>query len=278
MLYDFSNGLVSLFSDEKQREIQRAVITEFAEDMRGIDAEVLLNHNCFYVPNDEFMIYFWGNEITDPKYGIYNGSQCRFYKRVIYPIYDFRDRVISFVGYTDEKIDGVPKYLYQPKRIFNKGKFIFMRKSEYIKAKNDGYVCVTDGLMDKFRFNSMGMNSSAQMATILTEEQKCYYEFIDRIIIPYDNDPAGKMLLKMFTDAFPMKTSGFYQNYGHDFDDFMKVKGNREKFMEEFNHMKRTGFNAYRYDVQQTMKRSDNYRSSLLNTNLTYTSKKQSSN
>lgn len=268
MLYDFTHGLDVLLNDEQQKDIQRALITEFAEDMRGIEPEVLLEHKCFFVPNDDFMIYFWGEEIVDPKYGLYLQDKCRMYQRVVYPIYDFKDRVISFVGYTDEKVDGVAKYIYQPKRIFNKGRFIFMRRHEYVKAKTDGYVFVTDGLMDKFRFNAIGLNSSAQMATILTEEQRCYYEFIDRIIIPYDNDPAGKVLLQMFKNAFPTKVSGFYQNYGHDFDDFMKVKGNKELFLAEFKNMKDTGFNAYRYEVKQSLRRNSKFRESLLNSSL----------
>lgn len=240
-MYDFTSGLNRLFNDKEQLEIQRTFIAEFAVDYRKINPQILYDNNVFYVPNDVYMIYFWTASIMDFNLGLYNQDKCNLYKRVVYPIYDFRDRVVSFCGYDK---DSMFKYWYPPKKCFNKGNYIFMRKDEFIKAYNEGYVFIVDGLMDKLRFNSVNLNASAQMATTLTKEQKYYYSFIDTLIVASDNDLAGKVLYKLFKKEFPTKTILFYQNFGKDFDEFLTDQNKIDEFLNVYNKSKKSGFTS----------------------------------
>ncbi|MDR1112348.1 MAG: DNA primase, partial [Bacteroidales bacterium] len=97
----------------------------------------------------------------------------RFYKRILFPIYDVQNRPIAFGGRTiEENNPKIPKYLNSPdSEIFHKGYNLYNLNNAITFAKNTPLI-VTEGYMDVISMVSHGFGQSvASLGTALTESQ-----------------------------------------------------------------------------------------------------------
>lgn len=115
----------------------------------------------------------------------------RFRNRLIFPIFDVRDRIIAFGGRVLDK--SLPKYINSPETIaYVKGKNLFglniARKSGAEK------VIVVEGYMDAISLHQRGINNAvASLGTALTENQgRLLRKYFGEVIICYDADAAGQ--------------------------------------------------------------------------------------
>jgi DNA primase len=115
----------------------------------------------------------------------------RFFKRLIFPIFDIRDRVIAFGGRVLD--DSMPKYLNSAENlIYTKGKHLyglnFVRKSKFDN------IIIVEGYMDAVSLQKNGFtNVVASLGTALTIDQaRLLKKYTDNIIIAYDSDGAGQ--------------------------------------------------------------------------------------
>ena len=113
-----------------------------------------------------------------------------FWKRVIFPITDKKDRIIGFGGRILD--EGKPKYLNTNETIvYNKKRNLFglskCRKSDL----NNMIIC--EGYMDVITMHQYGFdNTVASLGTALTEEQcDILASMTDTVILAYDMDEAG---------------------------------------------------------------------------------------
>ena len=107
----------------------------------------------------------------------------RFYSRVMFPIFDIRDRTIAFGGraFSAKVLDKtIPKYVNSPENeIYFKGKNLYLMNF----AKRDAIA------LQKFGFP----NAVASLGTALTENQaRLIKKYTDNVIIAYDQDEAGQ--------------------------------------------------------------------------------------
>ncbi len=117
--------------------------------------------------------------------------QDKFKARVMFPIFDVRDKVIGFGGRVLD--NSLPKYLNSPETIvFNKRKNLYglnlARKSQERK------VVVVEGYMDAISLHQNGLNNvAASLGTSFTQEQgRLLRKYFEEIIIAYDSDQAGQ--------------------------------------------------------------------------------------
>lgn len=115
----------------------------------------------------------------------------RFRQRLMFPIFDIKERVIAFGGRVLD--DSLPKYMNSPETpIYNKGKNIFAlnfsRKSKVTKF------LMVEGYMDVISLHKNGIpNAVASLGTALTESQgRLLKKYASEIIIGYDADGAGQ--------------------------------------------------------------------------------------
>ncbi len=115
----------------------------------------------------------------------------RFFSRLMFPIFDIRDRVIAFGGRVLDK--SLPKYVNSPENeIYFKGKNLYaMNIAKKEKLDN---IIIVEGYMDCIALQKSGFNNAvASLGTALTENQaRLIKKYTDSVIIGYDQDGAGQ--------------------------------------------------------------------------------------
>lgn len=114
-----------------------------------------------------------------------------FRNRVMFPIFDTKNRTIGFGGRVLD--DSKPKYLNSPDSpVFNKSKNLYFLNVAR-KAKSE-YVILVEGYMDVISLAKNGyLNTVATLGTALTSSQaKLIAGDFKEVVICYDSDEAGR--------------------------------------------------------------------------------------
>ncbi|MFU0825399.1 DNA primase [Clostridium sp.] len=158
----------------------------------------------------------------------------RFINRVIFPVFDYRGKVIGFGGRVLD--DSKPKYLNSPETtIFKKGTNLYGLNFA-IKENKSRTLIIVEGYMDCISLHQYGItNVVASLGTALTIEQaKLLKRYADKIIVSYDADLAGQSAtirgLKILkNEGFDLRVLTIPQ--GKDPDEFIKNNG-KDAFMK----------------------------------------------
>jgi len=116
----------------------------------------------------------------------------RFRNRVMFPVFDYRGRVIGFGGRVLD--DSKPKYLNSPEtEVFKKGTNLYALNFAAPHIK-DRRIIIVEGYMDVIALHQYGVNNAvASLGTALTHNQaKLLKRYADKVIISYDADLAGQ--------------------------------------------------------------------------------------
>ena len=121
-----------------------------------------------------------------------NGKYYDFYRdRVMFPIFDTRNRVIGFGGRTLG--DSKSKYLNSPDTpVFNKSRNLYFLNAARRSGKD--FVVLVEGYMDVIALAKNGyVNTVATLGTALTSQQaKLLASEFKEVVICYDSDGAGR--------------------------------------------------------------------------------------
>ncbi len=121
--------------------------------------------------------------------GIYD----RFRGRVMFPIYNFSDKLIGFGGRAIAGEDA--KYLNSPEsEVFNKRNNLYLMNKAKLEMHRVNSAILVEGYMDAIRCHLCGFtNAVASLGTALTEQQAMLIKrMTDRCYICYDSDGAGQ--------------------------------------------------------------------------------------
>ena len=120
-------------------------------------------------------------------------SYDRFRHRIMFPITDFRGRIVGFGGRALAQ-DAKAKYLNSPEtELFHKGTLLY-NGAEARKAAHDaGSVIVVEGYVDAIQMAAAGFDQTvAPLGTALTERQlQILWRMADEPILCLDGDKAG---------------------------------------------------------------------------------------
>jgi len=115
----------------------------------------------------------------------------RFNSRLMFPIFDVRDRVVAFGGRVLDK--SLPKYINsQENEIYHKGKTLYLMN--FAKRQTQERIIIVEGYMDAIALQKSGFdNVVASLGTALTDDQaRLLKKYTDNVIICYDQDSAGQ--------------------------------------------------------------------------------------
>lgn len=115
----------------------------------------------------------------------------RFFSRLMFPIFDIRDRTIAFGGRVLD--DSLPKYVNSPENeIYYKGKNLYALN--FAKREKIENIIIVEGYMDTIALQKSGLtNVVASLGTALTDNQaRLLKKYTDTVIIGYDQDGAGQ--------------------------------------------------------------------------------------
>lgn len=133
------------------------------------------------------------DEMVDAGVVIKNDSNYvdRFRQRLMFPIFDIKERVIAFGGRVLD--DSLPKYMNSPETpIYSKSKNIYALN--FARRAKVNKLLMVEGYMDVISLHKAGIpNAIASLGTALTEQQgRLMRKYVPEIILGYDADGAGQ--------------------------------------------------------------------------------------
>jgi DNA primase len=203
------------------RDAQEGKVARAYLERRGIEREVWEEYKVGYAPSrwDTLVMYLKKHGVNMkeaevlgliiPKKG---GWYDRFRGRIIFPIFDLRDRVMGFGGRAVD--DAEPKYLNSPESIlYKKGAgFYGLNVARKHIQHEEGKVFIVEGYFDLLSMAQRGIkNVVATLGTALTPQQvRLVRRFGKELFLLFDPDEAGKkaalrgLELCIEEDVFPM--------------------------------------------------------------------------
>jgi len=157
----------------------------------------------------------------------------RFRDRVIFPITDFRGRIVAFGGRALSS-DVPAKYLNSPEtELFHKGMLLYNGATARYAAHDAGTVIAVEGYVDVVRMVAAGFaHTVAPLGTALTERQlRILWRMADEPILCFDGDAAGLRAAHKAADlALPLLEPGKSLRFallpaGVDPDDLIRRDG-----------------------------------------------------
>jgi DNA primase len=160
-------------------------------------------------------------------------SYDRFRDRVMFPIADFRGKIIAFGGRALSP-DAQAKYLNSPETpLFSKSRVLYNGQSARAATRKGGHVVVVEGYIDVIACVAAGFEATvAPLGTALTEDQlRLLWQMADEPILCFDGDEAGlKAAFRAIDVALPHLKPGKSLRFallpkGQDPDDLIRRKG-----------------------------------------------------
>ena len=157
----------------------------------------------------------------------------RFRERVIFPITDFKGRVVGFGGRALAE-DAQAKYLNSPETpLFHKGSLLYNGASARMAAQKDQPLIVVEGYIDAIAMVAAGFEATvAPLGTALTEDQLgLLWRMQLEPILCFDGDSAGQRAAYRAVDlALPLLKPGQSLLFailpeGQDPDDLIRSGG-----------------------------------------------------
>lgn len=186
----------------------------------------------------------------------------RFRGRIMFPIWDVKDRIIGFGGRLITEQENMPKYLNSPDSpVFIKGNNLYGLNKARDSIREKRQIILVEGYMDVIALSVHGINNAAaSLGTALTPEQiKLIKRYTDNIVISYDSDNAGKQAA--VKAAVLIKKEGISPKIveldeGMDPDEYLK-KYTSAEYRERVKDSKHfmdfiIGFNKEKYNLNST--------------------------
>jgi DNA primase len=157
----------------------------------------------------------------------------RFRNRVMFPIMDFRGRVIAFGGRA-MSADVPAKYLNSPEtELFHKRQTLYNGQSARQAARDGGTIIVVEGYLDVIAAVAAGFEGTvAPLGTAMTEEHlQLLWRMSPDPVLCFDGDKAGLKAAERAADlVMPHLKPGFTVRIatlpeGQDPDDLIKAQG-----------------------------------------------------
>lgn len=227
---------------------------------RGLDAPVLKKFRVGYADSSwkALVDYLSGRGIKQDmifKAGLaVKGKDNAYYdlfrNRVVFPIFDARDKIIGFgARIMDETL---PKYINSPETaVYKKGLHLYGLNFAKANIKERNFAIITEGYLDVMTCHQYGVtNVVASLGTALTTEQiRLLKRYTHNVVMLYDADQAGEMASLRGLDLFleeGMNVKIATLEKGHDPDSFLRKFG-REKFDSAINKSK--SLFTYKLDI-----------------------------
>jgi len=156
----------------------------------------------------------------------------RFRERVMFPIHDFKGRIVGFGGRALG--DAEPKYLNSPETpLFHKGWLLYNGAPARAATQKNQQLVVVEGYMDTIAMCAAGFEATvAPLGTALTEDQiGLLWRMAQEPILCFDGDKAGTRAAFRAVDlALPLLAPGKSLRFavlpaGQDPDDLIKSAG-----------------------------------------------------
>ena len=224
------NRLVAevLLEDE---EIQREYLS-MVEDYRHISVDYLLSVGAVFIPNDEYIAHFLGQEIKQTNNCFYFNGRCLWSLFVIFPVRDLSGAVVAINGWDaynkylerSGEEQGLSMYKLSSKAIFPKERHFFA-DTECLKSTFDTRVIfITDGMFDTLAMSYRGIPAMALLGSSFSPEILYFLRWYHTVYVCSDNDAAGLRLYNELKKSLP-RVFRVCQNKTKDIEELLRSDG-----------------------------------------------------
>lgn len=247
----YEKGIERIWTEDA--DYQKIALNGILECIRNMQGEVkdnllkyMVSDGMFYVPSDIYMSEIFGDTIMEYNNGVYIGEACKLCFRLAMPVRLLDDTVVGFIGYSNkddfnEDNQAFVKYLYPPKYILQKSRYMYITRKELLKALDDDYICIVDGLFDQKALVANGINAVSLCGSAVTEYHKLYLNSIKHKVVIADNDSAGRKMAADLKRIWPNVVE-IYQDKSKDIDSYIKTPERVIEVRNIINLMKKEGF------------------------------------
>ncbi len=203
---------------------------------RGLKPEIILLLKLGYAHDlwDSLIVYLRAKNLklsTLEKAGLVlsktsGGFYDRFRKRIIFPVFDIKSRVIAFGARVLDNT--LPKYVNSPETpIYVKGRNLYGLHLAKDAIRREDFVVIVEGFLDFILPYQEGLeNIVASQGTALTMDQiRLIKRYTHNVVMVYDSDVAGQLAtlrsLDMFIDE-GMNVKVVFLPKGFDPDSFVR--------------------------------------------------------
>ncbi|NNE38193.1 MAG: DNA primase, partial [Gammaproteobacteria bacterium] len=248
--YELMELIVKYFRDQLKEHTGSQQAVDYLKG-RGISGEIAAKYELGYAPPgwDNLLKKFGGSRDSQTrleKLGMVitrdsGGQYDRFRDRIMYPIRDYRGRVVGFGGRTLG--DDTPKYLNSPETIiFHKGRELYGLFQARQKLKETNRIFVVEGYMDVIALAQFQItNAVATLGVAATSDHlHRIYRNVNQVVFCFDGDEAGRTAAwRAMEIALTFLREGnqaffIFMPDGKDPDDFVREHGN-EFFQDHDN-------------------------------------------
>jgi len=154
-----------------------------------------------------------------------------FRKRLTFPIFDVRGRVLGFGARVLD--DSPPKYINSPETVvYKKSQHLYGLNFAKSAIREKAFAVIAEGYLDVITSHQYGLtNVIASLGTALTIEQiRSLRRYTHNVVMVYDADQAGEMATLRGLDLFleeGMNVRVATLDTGHDPDSFIRKFGPR---------------------------------------------------
>jgi DNA primase len=247
-LYKLISKVSDFYEDQLKTHPQAEVAKNYLKD-RGLTGEIAKRFHIGFVPDawDTVMKLFGTSEKqqtallqaglltkNDDKNRIYD----KFRNRIMFPITDYRGRMVGFGGRVMD--DGEPKYLNSPETpIFHKGAELYGFFEARGEIRNKNLAIAVEGYMDVIALAQYDINIAvAALGTALTNTHlQRLFRITSNIVVCFDGDRAGRQAAwRAMENSLPLLEDGrgvrfLFLPQGEDPDSMVRQKG-KEVFMQ----------------------------------------------
>jgi len=220
----------------KNREISPGILKAFGVGYAPEGWDALIQHLKQQGVSEHLMLQA-GLVIKKETGGCYD----RFRNRIMFPIFDYRGRVVAFGGRVLD--DSHPKYLNSPETpIFNKSRTLYGLHVAKKHQNPKKQMLLVEGYMDAISLHQFGFqNAVATLGTALTEQHaKELKKMCDEVLFAYDSDNAGQNAIARSLDV--LKSVG------------LRVRVlDMEEFKDPDEYLKQKGTGAFDLLIQKAM-------------------------
>jgi DNA primase len=246
-LYQLLGAVAEYYQQQLRQDPQGQLARHYLEK-RGLSPKTLVEFKIGFSSNqwDGVLRRFGGSAEKEAlllEAGLIvrkDNGQCydRFRNRVIFPIFDQRNRILGFGGRVLD--DSLPKYLNSPQtKLFHKSNALYGLIQAFGRHHKQRAILVVEGYLDVISLCQGGItNVVATMGTALTDQHlKQLFAWTDAVWLCFDGDKAGQQAAwKAFMQALPAIEDGQSLRFillpqGQDPDSIMRERGT-EQFKE----------------------------------------------
>ncbi|MEW6646764.1 MAG: DNA primase [Pseudomonadota bacterium] len=218
-LYELMEQSAQFYQQQLRRHQQRQRAVDYLKK-RGLSGEIAAAFGIGYAPDGwDNLLQALGQDKEQQDrlltVGMLiekdNGSRYdRFRDRIMFPIRDYRGRVIAFGGRILDK--GEPKYLNSPETpIFHKGRELYGLFEAKQALREIPRLLVVEGYMDVVALAQFGIrNAVATLGTAVTKEHlERLFRTTSEVVFCFDGDRAGRdAAWRGLENALPLMREG----------------------------------------------------------------------